>query len=91
MGLPDQNVEGYRVSSAAKNADGFGDTKLLLIHNFEDDNVHFQNSLQMAAALEKADKQFSMMVYPQRQHSVSGPEYKQLIEQMTAFFEQNLK
>jgi dipeptidyl-peptidase-4 len=45
----------------------------------------------MAAALEKAGKQFSMLVYPQKTHHVSGPEYKQLLEEITSFFEQNLK
>ena len=37
-----------------------------MIHNVEDDNVHFQNTLQMADALEKAGKQFFMLVYPQK-------------------------
>jgi len=45
----------------------------------------------MAQALEKAGKQFFMVVYPQKTHSVSGPEYKQLLEEETAFFEENLK
>jgi dipeptidyl-peptidase-4 len=91
MGLPEENPEGYRVSATTTNAAGFGDTKLLMIHNIEDDNVHFQNSVQMAAALEQAGKQFDMLVYPQKTHNVSGPEYKQLLEEMTSFFEQNLK
>ena len=62
-----------------------------MIHNVEDDNVHFQNSVQMAEALEKAGKQFFMLVYPQKTHGVTGPEYKQLLEEKTAFFEENLK
>jgi len=45
----------------------------------------------MAAALEQAGKQFYMLVYPQKSHRVSGPEYRQLLEETTAFFEQNLK
>jgi hypothetical protein len=32
-----------------------------------------------------------MMVYPQKTHHVSGPEYKQLLEEETSFFEENLK
>lgn len=66
-------------------------TKLLMIHNAEDDNVHFQNSIQMAEALERAGKQFFMLVYSQKTHGVTGPEYKQLLEEETAFFEENLK
>jgi dipeptidyl-peptidase-4 len=91
MGLPDEDEEGYKASAPALKAQGMGQTKLLIVHNMEDDNVHFQNSMQMAAALEKADKQFFMLVYPQKSHHVSGPAYRQLLEETTAFFEENLK
>ena len=91
MGLPSENEEGYRVSSPAAAASEISGTKLLMLHNLEDDNVHFQNSLQMADALEKAGKRFYMVVYPQKTHSVGGPEYRQLLEETTAFLEENLK
>jgi dipeptidyl-peptidase-4 len=91
MGLPDENVEGYRLSAPVTSAGGLEGTKLLMLHNVEDDNVHFQNSIQMAEALEKAGKQFFMVVYPQKTHGVTGPEHKQLLEETTAFFEENLK
>jgi dipeptidyl-peptidase-4 len=58
----------------------------------EDDNVHFQNTIQMASALEAAGKQFYMLVYSQKTHGVTGREArKQLLEETTAFFEENLK
>jgi dipeptidyl-peptidase 4 len=91
MGLPEEDEEGYRVSAPTQSAAGLEGTKLLMIHNVEDDNVHFQNSIQMAEALEKAGRQFFMLVYPQKTHHVAGPEYKQLLETTTNFFEQNLK
>lgn len=91
MGLPEENAEGYRASSPVESADRMQGTKLLMLHNLEDDNVHFQNTLQMADALERAGKQFSMVVYPQRTHHVSGAAYRQSLETMTAFFEENLK
>ena len=91
MGLPEDDVEGYKKSAPVLSAAGLNGTKLLMIHNVEDDNVHFQNSIQMAEALEKADKQFYMLVYPQKTHGVSGPEFKQLLEAETRFFEENLK
>jgi dipeptidyl-peptidase-4 len=90
MGLPAENAEGYDRSSNVKHA-GALIAKLLLVHNYSDDNVHFQNTLQMADALERAGKQFDMMVYPQKSHSVTGPVKKQLLEGMTAFFERHLK
>jgi dipeptidyl-peptidase-4 len=91
MGLPEDDEDGYKRSAPVLSAAGLDGTKLLMIHNMEDDNVHFQNSIQMAEALEKAGKQFFMLVYPQKTHNVSGPEYKQLLEAETSFFEENLK
>ena len=91
MGLPEDDVEGYQRSSPLMSAAGLEGTKLLMIHNIEDDNVHFQNSIQMADALEKAGRQFYMLVYPEKTHGVNGPERRQLLEEETAFFEENLK
>ncbi len=90
MGLPDENREGYRTSSPIHKA---GDLKasLLLIHNFEDDNVHFQNVLQMADALQRAGKMFQMMVYPQKTHNVTGDANKQMLRLTAEFFETHLK
>lgn len=90
MGLPATGEDWYNVSSLTSKA-GDLQAKLLIVHNVEDDNVHFQNSVQMAAALEKADKQFFMLVYPQKSHGVSGPLRRQLLDETTEFFEQNLK
>ena len=92
MGLPEEDEEGYKRSAPVLSAAGLRATKLLMIHNVEDDNVHFQNSIQMAEALEKAGKQFFMLVYPQKTHNVSGPEYKQLLEAGNyRFLPENLK
>src|SRR5579862_6230761 len=90
MGLPDENADGYERSSPANKANDIT-AKLLLIHNTEDDNVHFQNTMQMIVALERAGKHFDLMVYPQKQHGVTGKARKHLYETMAEFFEKNLK
>jgi len=90
MGLPSENPQGYRRSSPVHSAENLK-AKLLLIHNFEDDNVLFQNTLQMAAALERAGKLFSMVVYPQKAHRVSGALRRHLNQTMLSFFEETLK
>lgn len=90
LGLPSEDAEGYRASSAIEYADKLN-AKLLIVHNLEDDNVLFQNTLQMADALEQHDKLFEMEVYPQKSHGVGGPFRKQLLELTTEFFEKNLR
>jgi len=90
MGLPADNPDGYQRSSVVAKASAIT-AKLLLVHNFGDDNVHFQNTLQMANALQLAGKQFDMMVYPQKTHAVTGAFKKQMLEGLTQFFEKNLK
>ena len=90
LGLPSDNPEGYKASSPVEYADKLK-AKLLMVHNIEDDNVLFQNTLQMAEAFERAGKLFDMVVYPQKSHGVGGPLRKQLLEKTTDFFEKNLK
>jgi dipeptidyl-peptidase 4 len=90
MGLPGENKEGYTKSSNVLAAEHLK-AKLMIVHNFEDDNVLFQNTLQMLNALETADKQFEFMLFPQKSHGVGGPLRKDLYERMTSFFDRNLK
>jgi len=90
MGLPSENEEGYQRSSLiSKAANLKGD--LLLVHNLEDDNVLLQNTIQMADALQRAGKQFEMMIYPVKGHGVSPGSRKHFYEIMLAFFERALK
>ena len=55
---------------AAKDLSGY----LVLAHGAIDDNVHFQNTIQFALALQKADRDFEMMVYPRSRHGLASPE-----------------
>ena len=73
MSTPQRNEEGYRNSSPASWADRLQDAQdVLLIHGDLDDNVHFQNTVQMADALQQAGKQFDLMIYPGRNHGIYG-------------------
>jgi dipeptidyl-peptidase-4 len=90
MGMPEENASGYESASALTHAADLKD-KLLIIHNLEDDNVHFQNAVQFMDALEQADKPFELMLYPQKQHGVEGALRKHLYGTMVEFFEKNVK
>ena len=72
LGLPSENAAGYHDSSprwSAANLHG----ALLLIHGEIDDNVHLANAMQFAYELQKADKPFQLMIYPESRHGVTDP------------------
>jgi len=90
MGLPKDNPDAYRdtaLTPRAANLKG----KLLIFHNFEDDNVLFQNTLQMTNALQQAGKLFEFMLYPQKNHGVMGAAARQLQQMTLDFFDRALK
>ena len=91
MGLLKEDPAGYAesdVTKAAANLHG----ALLLAHGTGDDNVHFQNSVQMIDALIKAGKQFRLMIYPNKTHSISGSDARDhLFHMIEDHFERELK
>ena len=65
---------------------------LLLVHGTSDDNVHFQNSIQMINALINAGKQFRLMIYPNKTHSIAGKDARvHLFTMIEEHFEKELK
>lgn len=90
MGLTKDNARGYddSIVSSATHLHG----SLLLVHGTSDDNVHFQNTIQMADALIRAGKQFRMMAYPNKTHGIAGMGTRtQLFHMMDDFWNQELK
>ncbi len=70
MGLPKDNAEDYKNSSATTfAADLKGD--LLIVHGTGDDNVHYQQTEILIDTLIAANKPFTIMPYPNRTHSIS--------------------
>jgi dipeptidyl-peptidase-4 len=69
MGLPDDNAEGYRLGSPITYADQL-EGNLLIVHGTGDDNVHYQGTERLINALIAANKQFTMMAYPNRSHGI---------------------
>ena len=70
-GLPQDNPRGYDDNSPLSHAEKLHPrTNLLIIHGTADDNVHFQNSMEMCRRLNAAGKQYDMMVYPDQNHSM---------------------
>ena len=91
MGLLKDGKAGYEMSDVTKNADKLHGA-LLLVHGTSDDNVHFQNSIQMINALIGAGKQFRLMIYPNKTHSIAGKDARvHLFTMIEEHFEKELK
>jgi dipeptidyl-peptidase-4 len=86
MQTPELNPEGYKVSSPLDYVIELKG-KLLLFHGTADDNVHVQNSVVLMEALQKANKQFDVMLYPGTLHGGFG---RHNLELITRFIYENL-
>jgi dipeptidyl-peptidase-4 len=90
MWTPQQNPEGYREGSPQNHVATLT-ARTLLVHGTGDDNVHPQNTIQLANRLEAAGKPFYMLLYPNRTHSISGGNTSvHLFNSFTRFILENL-
>lgn len=88
MDTPEQNPEGYKNGSAIEFADQYKGT-MLITHGTLDDNVHMQNTIQFIDKLEDLDKDFSMLLYPNKRHGWGGPKRTHLMRESTQFWFRN--
>jgi dipeptidyl-peptidase 4 len=91
LGLPQQSPEAYREASAVTYADKLRGN-LLVVHGQGDDNVHYQATERLLNALVAANRQFTMMEYPNRSHCICEGEGTtlHLFSLLTRYLEQNL-
>jgi dipeptidyl-peptidase-4 len=71
MRKPADNKKGYEDNSPVNHVKKIKG-HFLLIHGSTDDNVHLQNSMEMAKALVNNNIPFDMMIYPNKNHGISG-------------------
>lgn len=87
---PQDNARGYDDNSPLNFANLL-EGNYLLIHGTGDDNVHFQNAVDMVTALENAGKHFEFRIYPNKNHSIYGGNTRlNLYELMTDFIYRKL-
>ncbi|MEM9821431.1 MAG: S9 family peptidase [Bacteroidota bacterium] len=90
MRTDEENPDGYKDNSPVYFADRLKGS-YLLVHGNADDNVHFQNTVEMANALIAANKQFDTYFYPNRNHGIFGGSTRlHLYTKMTDFLLENL-
>ena len=71
MRTPQENPSGYDDNSPI-NFVNMIKGNYLLCHGSGDDNVHFQNAMELIKALISEGKQFDLMVYPNKNHGIYG-------------------
>jgi dipeptidyl-peptidase-4 len=90
MRKPQDNASGYDDNSPINHVDKLKG-KYLVIHGTGDDNVHVQNTMDLVSALNQANKQYSMFLYPNKNHSIYGGNTRlHLYTMMTGFILENL-
>jgi len=90
MQTPQENASGYDENSPINHVDKLKG-HYLLVHGSADDNVHVQNTMEMISALVKANKQFDLFIYPDKNHGIYGGNTRyHLYKKMTDFILDNL-
>jgi dipeptidyl-peptidase-4 len=90
LGLPKADSLAYARSSALTDAAKLS-RPLLVIHGTADDNVYFFNSLKLADALNRANRDWEMLPLPGQTHGVIAPEQvRQVYGRMSDFFRREL-
>jgi dipeptidyl-peptidase-4 len=90
MRTPKENAKGYDDNSPIFHVSKLKG-KFLLIHGTGDDNVHVQNSMDLISALVKENKQFDLMLYPNKNHGIYGGNTRMhLFTKITDYILENL-
>lgn len=90
MRTPQENGENYDSNSPINHVSKLKGN-YLLVHGSADDNVHYQNTMEMIDALVNHNKQFDLFIYPNKNHGIyGGPTRLHLFTKMTNFLLENL-
>jgi dipeptidyl-peptidase-4 len=90
MRTPQENADGYDNNSPINHVDKMKGS-FLLVHGSADDNVHYQNTMEMIDALVQANKEFDLFIYPNKNHGIYGGTTRlHLFNKMTNFLLDNL-
>ncbi|MDX1910259.1 MAG: S9 family peptidase [Saprospiraceae bacterium] len=85
------NLSGYEENSPVNFAERLRGDNYLVCHGMTDDNVHWQQAVEMINALIKANKQFETYYYPNRNHGIYGDNAtRHLFSKLTDFILEKL-
>ncbi len=86
MQTPEKNPDGYERTSVVRMVErgevdkAYRPGSLMLTHGTGDDNVHFQNTLQLVNALQEKGIDFELMIYPDGMHGYRGAQKEYSLE-----------
>uniref|UniRef100_A0A8C7JF82 dipeptidyl-peptidase IV n=1 Tax=Oncorhynchus kisutch TaxID=8019 RepID=A0A8C7JF82_ONCKI len=88
MDLPENNQQGYEAGSVALHVDKLPSepNRLLILHGFLDENVHFFHTNFLVSQLIRAGKPYQLQIYPNERHSIRCPESGEHYEIMLLHF-----
>uniref|UniRef100_A0A8C7TUY7 dipeptidyl-peptidase IV n=1 Tax=Oncorhynchus mykiss TaxID=8022 RepID=A0A8C7TUY7_ONCMY len=88
MDTPDNNQQGYEEGSVALHVDKLPSepNRLLILHGFLDENVHFFHTNFLVSQIIRAGKPYQLQVYPNERHSIRCPESGEHYEIMLLHF-----
>ncbi len=90
MGTPQENPDGYKTSSPVNQASNL-QARLFIAHGTSDDNVHFQNTVEIIEKFIQNNKQVGVFFYPRKTHGIGGRADRiHLFTKITNFFLNNL-
>jgi dipeptidyl-peptidase-4 len=90
MRTPKDNGENYDINSPINHVEKLKGN-FLLIHGTADDNVHFQNSMEMVSEMVSKNKEFDFFAYPNKNHGIYGGYTRvHLYNKMTNFLTNHL-
>ena len=89
MDTPQDNPYGYKAACVFDRLEKYRGDKtnmLRLTHGTGDDNVHFQNTLQLVDTLQSMNKDFELAVYPGGMHGYRGSQQRHFEMQNMRFW-----
>ena len=95
MDTPGANPEGYAEASVLHHVEAgispdYKPGSLKLTHGTGDDNVHFQNTLQLVDALQRKGLIFDLMIYPDGMHGYRGLQHEHDTMDAALFWKEHL-
>uniref|UniRef100_A0A665UJU5 dipeptidyl-peptidase IV n=1 Tax=Echeneis naucrates TaxID=173247 RepID=A0A665UJU5_ECHNA len=88
MDVPENNQQGYEEGSVALHVEKLPSepNRLLILHGFLDENVHFFHTNFLVSQIIRAGKPYQLQVYPNERHSIRCPESGEHYEIMLLHF-----